>query len=133
MERSYKYIRFTWDCNNFFNTRMRSNQISPVLGIIERNYQDSIDRNSRILTIATIVFIIFTLLLVSILYYVSQQKKKLAQAKSDLTAANEELSKTNHKLQWMNDWVTKSNKELFEMNAKLKNANLDAESQVLPG
>ena len=30
MERSYKYIRFTWDCNNFFNTRMRSNQISPV-------------------------------------------------------------------------------------------------------
>ena len=67
--------------------------------------------------------------LVSILYYVSQQKKKLAQAKSDLTAANEELSKTNHKLQWMNDWVTKSNKELFEMNAKLKNAHLDAESQ----
>ena len=118
-----------WDCNNNFNTRMRSNQISPVLGVIERNYQDSIDRNSRILTIATIVFIIFSLLLVSILYYVSQQKKKLAQAKSDLTKVNEELSKTNHKLKWTNDWVTKSNKELFEMNEKLKNAKQTPERQ----
>lgn len=129
MERSYKYIRFTWDCNSNFNTRMRSNQISPVLGIIERNYQDSIDRNSHILTIATIVFIIFSLLLVSILYYVSQQKKKLAQAKSDLTKVNEELSKTNHKLKWTNDWVTKSNKELFEINEKLKNAQQNPERQ----
>ena len=129
MERSYKYIRFTWNCNNNFNTRMRSNQISPVLGVIERNYQDSIDRNSHILTIATIVFIIFSLLLVSILYYVSKQKKKLAQAKSDLTKVNEELSKTNHKLKWTNDWVTKSNKELFEMNEKLKNAKQTPERQ----
>ena len=108
---------------------MRSNQISPVLGVIERNYQDSIDRNSHILTIATIVFVIFSLLLVSILYYVSQQKKKLAQAKSDLTKVNEELSKTNHKLKWTNDWVTKSNKELFEMNEKLKNAKQTPERQ----
>ena len=127
--KDYLWGGTTWDCNNNFNTRMRSNQISPVLGVIERNYQDSIDRNSRILTIATIVFIIFSLLLVSILYYVSKQKKKLAQAKSDLTKVNEELSKTNHKLKWTNDWVTKSNKELFEMNEKLKNAKQTPERQ----
>ena len=31
LERSYKYIRFTWESNNRFNTRMRSWQISPIL------------------------------------------------------------------------------------------------------
>lgn len=112
MERSYKYIRFTWDCNNFFNTRMRSSQISPVLNVIEKNYQSSIERNTRLLVTASIVFTVLALLLVSILYYVYRQKKALTKAQQDLLNANDELLRSNNKLQWMNEWMKQSNMEL---------------------
>ena len=132
MERSYRYIRFTWDCNNFFNTRMRTSQISPVLDIIEKNYQASVERKTRFLSTASIVFTFLTLLLFAILYYVYHQKRKLAKAKKDLLSANEQLSETNEKLQRMNDWVTKCNKKLFDINAKLKNEGLPQEVSQQP-
>ena len=49
LERSFRYIRFTWQCNSFFNTRMRASQISSVLNIIEKNYQDASNRNKLLL------------------------------------------------------------------------------------
>ena len=73
IERSYRYIRFTWQCNNFFNTRLRSSQITPVLNVIEKSYQDSIDRNTRFLIIASIVFTLLSLLLLFLVSKVLRQ------------------------------------------------------------
>lgn len=39
MARSYKYINFAWNCAEKFGTRVRSNQISPVLTSIDSSYQ----------------------------------------------------------------------------------------------
>ena len=49
LERSFRYIRFTWQCNSFFNTRMRASQIQSVLNVIEKNYQDASNRNKLLL------------------------------------------------------------------------------------
>ena len=120
IERSYRYIRFTWQCNNFFNTRLRSSQITPVLNVIEKSYQDSIDRNTRFLIVASVVFTLLSLLLLFLFSKVLRQKKHLAQAHKDLLAANGELAKTNKKLTWMNDRVVKYNKQLMDINNELQ-------------
>ena len=120
LERSYRYIRFTWQSNNFFNTRMRASQISPVLSVIERNYQEAANRNTQLLIISTIGGTLLTLLLLLLFYKVRRQKQRLAIAQADLEKKNEELAASNHKLQWMNDRMVKNNKQLFEINHRLQ-------------
>ena len=39
VERSYKYINFSWNANKVFSTRIRSWHILPALGTIDHNYQ----------------------------------------------------------------------------------------------
>lgn len=128
LERSYRYIRFTWQCNSFFNTRMRANQISPVLNVIEKNYQDAIDRNTKLLYVIATIVTILAIVFFSFLAILLKQKKKLALAQQEVKKKNEELEASNHKLKWMNERVMKNNKQLFEINARLqeeKNGILD--------
>lgn len=120
LERSYRYIRFTWQSNSFFNTRMRASQISPVLNVIEKNYQDAASRNTLLLVISSVMGIVFTLLLFILFHIVRRQKRRLAAAQADLEKKNEQLEATNHKLQWMNDRMVKNNKQLFEINHRLQ-------------
>lgn len=120
LDRSYEYIRFTWYCNNYFNTRLRSSQIAPVLSVIESNYANVSDRNIQILIVSAIVFCIMALCLFFMYRYVFRQKKLVVQAQQELAKANTELKNTNHKLQWMNDRVMKHNKQLFEINDDLR-------------
>ena len=128
LDRSYRYIRFTWQCNSFFNTRMRANQISPVLNVIEKNYQDAIDRNTKLLYIIATIGTILAIVFFSFFTILLKQKKKLALAQQEVNKKNEELEASNHKLKWMNERVMKNNKQLFEINARLqeeKNGILD--------
>ena len=128
LDRSYRYIRFTWQCNSFFNTRMRANQISPVLNVIEKNYQDAIDRNTKLLYIIATIGTILAIVFFSFFTILLKQKKKLALAQQEVKKKNEELEASNHKLKWMNERVMKNNKQLFEINARLqeeKNGILD--------
>lgn len=132
VDRSYRYIRFTWQCNNFFNTRLRSSQITPVLNVIEKSYQDNIERNTRFLIIASVVFTLLSLLLFYLFSKVHRQKKHLAKAHSDLMAVNEKLEKTNKKLTWMNERVMKNNKQLMDINSELqKEKDSHADSETL--
>lgn len=123
LDRSYRYIRFTWQCNNAFNTRLRSSQIAPVLSVIERNYSNVADRNKLILAVSTIVFCVMALGLLLMYRYVSRQKRRISATQLSLTTANEELVKANEKLTKMNERVTRYNKELFDINHELMNKN----------
>ncbi len=124
LERSYRYIRFTWQCNSFFNTRMRASQISPVLHVIEKNYQDAVSRNTRLLIIGAGVGSLLAVLLFVLFYVVLRQKRRLAKAQAELNLRNEELAATNRKLQWMNDRMVRYNKELFEINHRLQEVSV---------
>ena len=120
LDRSVRYIRFTWQCNSFFNTRMRASQISPVLNVIEKNYQDAIDRNTRLLYIIATIGTVLAILFLMFLTILNKQKKKLAVAQEEVKKKNEQLEASNHKLQWMNEKVMKNNKQLFEINSRLQ-------------
>jgi predicted nucleic acid-binding Zn-ribbon protein len=107
---------------------MRANQISPVLNVIEKNYQDAIDRNTKLLYIIATIGTILAIVFFSFLTILLKQKKKLALAQQEVKKKNEELEASNHKLKWMNERVMKNNKQLFEINARLqeeKNGILD--------
>ena len=120
LKRSYRYIRFTWDCNQFFNTRMRSSQISPVLNVIEKNYQDTIEKTTRYLAVSAIVFCVMTVLLCVFFLKLRRQKRKLTAAQKELEESNKRYADVNRRLQKMNDKVMENNKKLFEINHKLQ-------------
>ena len=84
LERSFRYIRFTWQCNSFFNTRMRASQIQSVLNVIEKNYQDASNRNKLLLLISTIGGTLFALLSLVLFVCVKRQKRKLSKAHTEL-------------------------------------------------
>ena len=82
LDRSYRYIRFTWDCNNRFNTRMRSWQITPILNVIENNYQQAVDHNTKVLRMSIIVVSILALLVLAALFFVHRRNKQLASVRA---------------------------------------------------
>ena len=84
LDRSYRYIRFTWDCNNRFNTRMRSWQITPILNVIEKNYQKAVEHNTSVLRMSIIVVSILALLVLSALFFVHRRNQQLDSARNAL-------------------------------------------------
>lgn len=120
VNRSYRYLKFTWECNTFFDPGMRSAVINPVMAALDHNHQSILNRHTRFLLFAAGGFTLLSMLLLVMFYYVLRQKKKLAKAQQEVLASNEQLRQSNEKLQWLNDWMKKSNKELFDINHKLE-------------
>ena len=126
---SYHYIRFTWECNNRFNTRMRNWQIAPILNVIDSNYKEQLARNTQVLTTSVIVVSILAVMLLGLLFFLHRRNKQLdvarqavraRQAVSDsnekLAALNEELKSTNAQLSDKNDEFALLNSQLSESN-----------------
>lgn len=108
-ERSYRYIRFSWDCNNHFNTRMRNWQISPMLSVIDSNYQKQIKKTNQDLIKFIFVISVLTLLLLALFVFVYKQKKKLSVARNELKCTNEKLAMLNENLSHTNAQLNESN------------------------
>jgi hypothetical protein len=123
LRRSYSYIRFTWDCNNRFSTRMRNWQISPVLSLIDSNYQNQIRKTNRELISSIIVVSVLSLLLLALLFFLYAQKKKLSVARNELKKINEKLAGLNEKLSTANANLDISNRQLSATNDKLSVSN----------
>ena len=123
LDRSYRYIRFTWDCNNRFNTRMRSWQITPTLNVIEKNYQKAMERNTRVLRHSVIVVSVLALLLLGVLFFLHRRNKQLFAARHDLKTSNDQLSTLNAQLSTQKEELSVLNSELSTLNAQLSESN----------
>lgn len=115
-ERSYKYIRFTSDCNNRFNTRMRNWQISPVLSMIDYNYQKQISHTNTELKVFVVITSLMSLLLLWFVFYGYVQNKRLSVARNAQVKANAELEKLNKRLEVYNNQLSSYNERLNESN-----------------
>ena len=109
---SYHYIRFTWECNNRFNTRMRNWQIAPILNVIDSNYKGQLARNTKVLTISVIVVSILALLLLGLLFFLHRRNKQLDVARKAVSDTNEKLAALSDK----NDEFALLNSQLSESN-----------------
>lgn len=130
LDRSYRYIRFTWDCNNRFNTRMRSWQITPILNVIEKNYQKAVEHNTKVLRMSIIVVSILALLVLAALFFVHRRNQQLASARNALKTSNDELASANSLLATQKDELATLNDQLSDVNSQLTESNRVKEEYI---
>ena len=116
VERSYKYINFSWKANKKFCTRIRSWQISPVLGTIDHNYQAELKKANHRLIFAIICVSLLVIALALLTFYVNKQKSYLSNARNELKKTNTQLEELNNKQSSTNDMLKASNDKLNESN-----------------
>lgn len=116
VERSYKYINFSWNANKRFCTRIRSWQISPVLGTIDHNYQTELKKANHRLIFAIICVSLLVSALALLTFYVNKQKSYLSNARNELKQTNTQLEELNNKLSSTNGMLKASNDKLNESN-----------------
>lgn len=116
VERSYKYINFSWNANKRFCTRIRSWQISPVLGTIDHNYQAELKKANHRLIFAIICMSLLVIALALLTFYVNKQKSYLSKARNELKKTNTQLEELNNKLSSTNGMLKASNDKLNESN-----------------
>jgi sulfur relay (sulfurtransferase) DsrF/TusC family protein len=130
LDRSYRYIRFTWDCNNRFNTRMRSWQIAPILNVIEKNYQSAVDHNTKVLRMSITVVSILALLLLGVLLFLHRRNRQLDTARNELKASNAQLSTLNSQLSKQKEELSQLNSQLSTLNSQLSESNIVKEEYI---
>lgn len=116
VERSYKYINFSWKANKKFCTRIRSWQISPVLGTIDHNYQAELKKANHRLIFAIICVSLLVIALALLTFNVNKQKSYLSNARNELKKTNTQLEELNNKLSSTNGMLKASNDKLNESN-----------------
>ena len=130
LDRSYKYIRFTWDSNNRFNTRMRSWQITPILNVIENNYQKAMAHNTRNLWTSIVLVSVLALLLLGVLFFLHRRNRQLDAARYALKTSNDELASANRQLATQKDELSELNDELSTLNSQLSETNRVKEEYI---
>ena len=116
VERSYKYINFSWNANKRFSTRIRSWQISPVLSTIDHNYQAELKKANHRLIFAIISVSLLVIALALLTFYINKQKSYLSKARNELKKTNTQLEELNNKLSSTNGMLKASNDKLNESN-----------------
>ena len=130
LDRSYKYIRFTWDSNNRFNTRMRSWQITPILNVIENNYQKAMAHNTRNLWTSIVLVSVLALLLLGVLFFLHRRNRQLDAARYALKTSNDELASANRQLATQKDELSELNDELSTLNSQISETNRVKEEYI---
>ena len=130
LERSYKYIRFTWDSNNRFNTRMRSWQITPILNVIENNYQKAVEHNTKVLRMSIVVVSVLALFILGVLFFLHRRNRQLDTARNELKHSNDELATANSQLAKQTEELSILNTELSTLNSQLSESNRVKEEYI---
>lgn len=116
IDRAYKYVRFSLDNINDYNTRFRSSEILSIQTIIEKAYQKKTEEQNNKLRLFLIVISLLLILLTISIFYVYKQMKKGIIIGKRLKEANLELNTLNQKLHNMNNELRKLNMEVVEAN-----------------
>lgn len=116
IERAYTYIKRSLDDAVICNARLRTYEISKMLPIISESYQQQNETNRFQLMVFLISASFLALVLLTLLFLLIRQMKKLSKAKSDLSLANDKLSELNAELNTFNQKLNLSNNTLSEAN-----------------
>lgn len=116
VDRAYKYICFTSDAAGRYGSRLRYAQISPLMADIAEQYKAARDRSARRLMAALAVISVMALLFLATLVYVNRQRRRLAEARDNLSKTNHKLSVLNTELSCLNNQLQSSNRQLSEAN-----------------
>lgn len=132
IERSYHYINFASACASKFSTRLRNQQITPVMQVIDNIYQMQNRRENRYLKLAISVSVVSLLVVLAFLFYLTRQRRRLTQAKAELSQKNSQLTVLNTEMKKTLDSLDNSNRRLTATGNHLNEAvaSLDESNRV---
>ncbi len=123
IDRAHRYVRYSLDNINDYNTRIRSSEILNIQAIIDKAYQQKSDEQKRTLSIFLIVIsILSVLLIISVCYVYKQMRKGIVISKH--------LKESNSKLNQLNQKLSEVNKKLSEINSDAVEANKIKEEYI---
>ncbi|MDW5288904.1 DUF6377 domain-containing protein [Formosa sp. PL04] len=114
INRAHKYINFSFEDADFYNSRLRFIIISNILPVITKAYQDRSEKQKAKLQYSLVVISILGLILLFTAFYIFLQVKRLSKARNELLDVNEQLNTLNIKLNSTNRKLEKINDELSE-------------------
>lgn len=116
IDRANRYINFSYDDAEFYNSRLRFVNIANNMPLITKAYEKKTTKQKTNLQ-RLLVFISFlTIFLIIAVYYVFNRNKKLSEARNSLKLTNIKLTEFNHKLNTSNDELKYLYQKLSESN-----------------
>ncbi|MBU2915509.1 MULTISPECIES: DUF6377 domain-containing protein [Reichenbachiella] len=114
IERAYRYIKFSFQDAEFFNSRLRFIEISNIFPLITAAYQKRIDQQNTKLRYMLLLISLLSVGLAVMVFMIFRQVKKVRKGRNDLSRANLSLQKLNDELKYANDQLNSLNGQLVE-------------------
>ena len=123
LDRAYRYSTYCQEIGNTYKSRVRLLHQSELQNQIHQSYIERDRLQEERLKLFLTLISILTGILITLLYFLSQQIKKRIKA-------NKELDKANLQQRLLNEELKKLNTELKDVNSELRDANYIKEEYI---
>lgn len=130
IERSYRYVEYSWACTSKFAAHMRAWTVSPVLAKINKVYKDNLKRTTRRLWLLVVISCLLTTVALALYILVAKRRRQLTMVRNELQQSNLQLQQSNTQLEDKNQMLTQLNNDLKMLNVRLSEANQIKEEYI---
>ena len=116
LDLAQQYIQTALEDAHFYNNRLRIIEISSKLPVIVSSYQQTLNQRNKVQMTAIIAISLLLLFLLSAVFYIVKQTKRLS-------LQQQELQKNNNQLSELNTQQKELNTQLHDLNALLVDTN----------
>ena len=118
LDLAQQYIQTALEDAHFYNNRLRIIEISSKLPVIVSSYQQTLNLRNKVQMTAIIVISLLLLFLLSAVFYIVKQTKRLSLQQQELQKNNNQLSELNRQQKELNTQLHGLNALLVDTNSK---------------
>ena len=118
LDLAQQYIQTALEDAHFYNNRLRIIEISSKLPVIVSSYQQTLNQRNKVQMTAIIVISLLFLFLLSAVFYIVKQTKRLSLQQQELQKNNNQLSELNRQQKELNTQLHDLNALLVDTNSK---------------
>lgn len=118
LDLAQQYIQTALEDAHFYNNRLRIIEISSKLPVIVSSYQQTLNQRNKVQMTAIIAISLLLLFLLSAVFYIVKQTKRLSLQQQELQKNNNQLSELNRQQKELNTQLHDLNSLLVDTNRK---------------
>lgn len=118
LDLAQQYIQTALEDAHFYNNRLRIIEISSKLPVIVSSYQQTLNQRNKVQMTAIIAISLLLLFLLSAVFYIVKQTKRLSLQQQELQKNNNQLSELNRQQKELNTQLHGLNALLVDTNSK---------------
>ena len=118
LDLAQQYIQTALEDAHFYNNRLRIIEISSKLPVIVSSYQQTLNQRNKVQMTAIIAISLLLLFLLSAVFYIVKQTKRLSLQQQELQKNNNQLSELNRQQKELNTQLHNLNALLVDTNRK---------------